>query len=272
MLRFPPRRILAAVDPSEASAHAWRAAARIAARFGASLDAVYCSVPPPLEPAAGLVPEALDAARRATEEFLRRRLDPGARLHVFEGDPALVLPRAARERHCDLLVVGTHRRRGVARVILGSTAEAVVRDSPCPVLVVPGAMRDIRRVLAPIHDADYARKALLAAGFVARAYKARLAVLHVVTDPVFGPNPRELLSERISELPETVRRDTRPEAEVRRADPVLEILRAERGRDLVVLAAHRKSLLGDWILGTTAERVIRHSRIPVLTIPVGSRR
>lgn len=45
-----------------------------------------------------------------------------------------------------------------------------------------------------------------------------------------------------------------------------EILRAERSRDMVVLVAHRKSLLGDMVLGTTIERVLRHSRLPVLAL------
>ena len=62
-------------------------------------------------------------------------------------------------------------------------------------------------------------------------------------------------------------RDVKPEFEVRVGYPVKEILRAERGRDLVVLVAHRKSLLGNLVLGETVERVLRHSRVPVLAIP-----
>ena len=56
-------------------------------------------------------------------------------------------------------------------------------------------------------------------------------------------------------------------AEVRRFEPEREILRSSRGKDLVVLAAHRKSLLGEWVLGTTVQRILRHSRIAVLAIP-----
>jgi nucleotide-binding universal stress UspA family protein len=61
----------------------------------------------------------------------------------------------------------------------------------------------------------------------------------------------------------------RPELEVRVGNPVKEILLAGHDRDLVVLVAHRKSLLGDLVLGATVERVLRHSRIPVLAIPSG---
>ena len=68
-------------------------------------------------------------------------------------------------------------------------------------------------------------------------------------------------------LPPTLIRDVRLEREVRVGNSIKEILRAERSGDLVVLVAHRKSLLGDIVLGTTVERVLRHSRLPVLAIP-----
>lgn len=268
MLRFPPRRILAAVDATDVSARSWRAAREIAERFGASLEAVYCDVPMVAELAAYSELPAMDREfRRASLAAVRARLDKGARLHVSVGETASTLRRLARARGCDLLVIGTHRRRGLARLVFGSTAEAIVRDAGCPVLVVPGKMRRIRRILAPVHELDYARRGLLAGGYLARALKARLDVLTVVTDPIFGRNPEQLLRARIAELPAEVRRGVRAAGETRRGEPVKEILRACAGRDLLVLAAHRKSLLGDYVLGTTAERIIRYSPIPVLTIP-----
>ncbi|MDE2489792.1 MAG: universal stress protein, partial [Elusimicrobia bacterium] len=200
-----------------------------------------------------------------------RRLGPDARLHSARGEPAQALARLARDRRSDLIVVGTHRRKGASRLMFGSVSEAVARRCPCPVLVVPAVPRPIRRVLAPVHAEPYARRGLLAAALVARAYKARLTVLHVATEPVFGPNPGRLLNARIAELPAEIRRDVKPEAEIREGDVVDEILRAERGRDLLVLVAHRKSLLGDWILGTTAERVLRRTRVPLLIVPPGGR-
>lgn len=272
MSRFPPRRMLAAVDPSEVSARAYAAARAVAARFGAALDCVYCDDPPPAELGAYAVPPMDDVVRRREiTAALRRRLGPEARLRVVRGDPVRVILRLAKERSYDLLVLGTHRRAGLARVLLGSVAEAVVRDSPCPVLVVPSSLRAVKRVLAPVNEEGYSRRGLLAAGLVAGALKARLTLLTVVTDPVFGMSPSRLLRRRIAELPLAVRRDTRPDGVIGEADAVREILRAERGMDLVVLTAHRKSLLGDFVLGTTVERVLRHSRIPVLAVPAGRR-
>jgi nucleotide-binding universal stress UspA family protein len=268
MMRFPPRRILAAVDLSPSSARAWHAARELAERFGARLHAVHCVPPPPPELAAyGL--DAEGKARARAE--LKRRLGPGARLSVVSGRPADVLPRLARERGFDLLVVGVTRRRALDRAARGSVAESLSRSSPCPVLVVP-RRRAIRRVLAPVNEGDYSRRGLAAAAVVARAFHARLDVLHIVTDPLFGAPPERLLASRLAELPLSARRGARTLHRASSEGPVFEILREARGEDLVVLTAHRKSLLGDWVLGTTVERVLRHSPVPVLSIPDGGRR
>lgn len=252
MLRFPPRRILAAVEADSASLHAWEAAREIAARFGASLEAVWCVVP-------GQRPDAL--AR------LRARLGPGSRLHAVKGDPAAMLVRLARDRRVDLLVLGTHHRPGIVRWVQGSVAEGVVHQAPCPVLVVPRPWREPKWVLAPVHGAAYARRGLLAAAVLARAYKARLTMLEVVEETDKASYAARRVSVQARKLPPAMALAVRPELEVRVGHPVKEILRAERGRDLLVLVAHRKSLLGDIVLGATVERVLRHSRIPVLTVP-----
>lgn len=252
MLRFPPRRILAAVEPDAVSLHAWEAAREVAARFGATLEAVWCVVPG----------QRLDALKR-----LRARLGPGARVHALKGDPVSALRRLARDLRVDLLVLGTHHRPGIVRWVQGSVAEAVVHSAPCPVLVVPRAWREPRWVLAPVHGAPYARRGLLAAAVLARAYKARLTMLEVVEERDKASYAATRVSVQARKLPPAMALAVRPELEVRIGPPVKEILRAERGRDLLVLVAHRKSLLGDIVLGATVERVLRHSRIPVLTIP-----
>jgi nucleotide-binding universal stress UspA family protein len=53
-----------------------------------------------------------------------------------EGSPAEAILRAARERQCDLIVMGTHGRTALGRALMGSVAEEVVRKAPCPVLTV----------------------------------------------------------------------------------------------------------------------------------------
>ena len=55
---------------------------------------------------------------------------------LLEGDPAREIVRAAEEENAELIVVGTHGRTGLARLLMGSVAEQVVRHAPCPVLIV----------------------------------------------------------------------------------------------------------------------------------------
>jgi nucleotide-binding universal stress UspA family protein len=55
---------------------------------------------------------------------------------LAEGDPATAILRAARDNHCDLIVMGTHGRTGLRRLLMGSVAEQVVRKAPCLVLTV----------------------------------------------------------------------------------------------------------------------------------------
>lgn len=267
MLRFPPRRILVAVEFSKESLYAWNAAKAIAERFGAVLEAVWC-VEPAVTEMTGL--RNLSRAPGYRAEGLRRlraRLGPGARLHVVNGDPIAAIRRLARDRACDLLVMGTSRRLGIERWVQGSVAEAVVRGAPCPVLVVPRPWRSPRKVLAPVNEASYAHRGLLAAAVVARAYGGRLTMLEVVAKPALAPYSAKRMRLQAAKLPAAVIRDLCPELQVRVGNPVKEILRAERAQDMIVLVVHRKSLFGDMVMGTTVERVLRHSRIPVLAMP-----
>jgi nucleotide-binding universal stress UspA family protein len=57
---------------------------------------------------------------------------------LAEGEPGASIVKVAEDRHCDLIVLGTHGRTGFRRVLMGSVAEQVMRTAPCPVLVVKG--------------------------------------------------------------------------------------------------------------------------------------
>lgn len=90
-----------------------------------------------------------DLSRRARQEecerFLgeRRERPEGMEARVRVGDPAREIVAEAAAWEAGLIVVGSHARRGAARLILGSVAEAVVRDAPCSVLVIPGRSVDL---------------------------------------------------------------------------------------------------------------------------------
>jgi nucleotide-binding universal stress UspA family protein len=141
------RRILVPTDFSACATPAVRYAAELSDKFAAELillhvvpDAVLAlpdAVMPTPAPPADLT--ALEAAGRdglanliAAEGLAARH----PRAEVRAGSPAAEILAAAKDLHADLVCIGTHGRGGLARVLLGSVAEHVVRQSPCPVLTV----------------------------------------------------------------------------------------------------------------------------------------
>jgi nucleotide-binding universal stress UspA family protein len=138
------RRILVGVDGSPASHKAARLAAEIAGRFDARLTLAYV-VPRLLLPpdAYGLTVAEVEAEHRshADEVLAAARAELGeagaaAEVSVLYGPPAEALVEAADAAEADLVVLGSHGRGAVARVLLGSTTDRVVHLCPRPVLVV----------------------------------------------------------------------------------------------------------------------------------------
>lgn len=263
MSAFPARRILIPMDLSPLSAHA-RAWAKTFSGPDTALEALfaYDMIPAPLFGFPG--PPLSARSRRLLLSGLARAC-PGAEHRVVDGDPATAITRQAKR--ADLVVMAAHARHGFGRFLLGSVSETVVRDCPAPVLVVKGAPRRVRSVLAPVNDAFYARKGFALAAETAAYLGAELVLLYVAAKKARGPNPRFFLNPLVAGLSEGLRQAVRPRILLRAGEPVAEILQESRRHGLIVLTAHRKPLLKDLVLGTTAERVLRHASAAVLTAP-----
>lgn len=281
MIRFPPRRILVPADMTLPSLTALRVGRDLARRFRASLSAVYIeSLPPSL--LGFSLSEGTDVSmeiarqfqefRAWREERLRREavgLPPG-RFHVrtVRGRPEMVAATVGRGRVADLIVMGTHGRKGLDRFASGSVAEQVVARAKVPVLVLRpfrGPLL-VRRVLCPVNLTPYADEALLGASLAARAFGASLTALLVRSPSDDAGLARGRLHARLSAVLGR-RWPTRATALVRAGDPRREILAESAAHDLLVLSAHRKSFWKGLVLGSTAERVLRYCGVPVLTVP-----
>jgi nucleotide-binding universal stress UspA family protein len=138
------KHILAPTDFGESSQQALDAAIELAARLEAKLTIVHCYEIPAYAyggmtfGAADLLGPVQDAARAQLEKTLvevKTRF-PGAAGLLRRGVPWSEILAAIDETKADLVVMGTHGRRGVAHALLGSVAEKVVRTSPVPVLTV----------------------------------------------------------------------------------------------------------------------------------------
>ena len=142
------QRIVCATDFSDTAEAAWLIARDLAAVHRAELTLVHVfpDLPPSPDVAVPNVIQVWEEQQRWVNEELERRVADaaarGIRAHAVlkHGPAADGLVDAVSEAHADLLVVGTHGRTGLERVLLGSVAEAVVRKAPCAVLTVkPGA-------------------------------------------------------------------------------------------------------------------------------------
>ncbi len=136
--------LLVATDFSDVSGQALEVAVELALERSASLTVVHtCEVPTYAYADLGLAPLDLltpiaDVAGKRLEELLRsvRERCPKAVGVLKVGVPWEQILAAAAETGADLVVVGTHGRRGVAHAVMGSVAERIVRSSPIPVMTI----------------------------------------------------------------------------------------------------------------------------------------
>ena len=139
------KRILVPTDFGETADAALAYAIELATRLGARISLVHVLedpddqriysglyVPVPPEMRADIVADVT----RQLEQRRPAKGDPEVTAEILSGGTAKAIVAGARERAADLVVMGTHGRRGVAHMLLGSVAERVVRTAECPVLTV----------------------------------------------------------------------------------------------------------------------------------------
>jgi nucleotide-binding universal stress UspA family protein len=136
---LPVATILHPTDFSENSESAFRLACALAWDYKARLVLLHVLPPPMVIYAGGLA--APTDMWRDTDEAKGRLKSMEEEAHyvrveslVMEGDPVDMILRAAEETHSDVIVMGTHGRTALTRLLLGSVAESVIRKAPCPVL------------------------------------------------------------------------------------------------------------------------------------------
>jgi nucleotide-binding universal stress UspA family protein len=137
---FPIRTILYPTDFSDRSRPAFELACSLARDHGAEVVVLHVAPLPLLMPMNGvLVPTPVDQAECARPQLEQvRPADPRVKVvhRLAEGSPADEILAAATDLPADLIVMGTHGRGGLSRVLMGSVAETVLRKAPCPVLTV----------------------------------------------------------------------------------------------------------------------------------------
>ena len=138
-MRFPNKKILCPLDFDDNSIHALEKAVEIARHFGAEVFLVH--VVPLIVEALPIAYEHYEESQKAAmaklNEITSQKLGSiEHRCIVYTGDVIGSILQALERFQPDLLVMATHGRRGIARFVLGSVAEAIVRKASCPVLTI----------------------------------------------------------------------------------------------------------------------------------------
>lgn len=283
----PFRTILLASDFSERSREAFRVACSLADETTTRLFVLHAIEPGHEGPEPSAEGTPGPTRQHAHEERLRACHAPGRAVDVTylarEGDPAELILKVSERVGADLIVLGTHGRTGLSRILAGSVAEAVMRQARCPVLALrtPESEKprppEITAILHPTDHSPECRGALAVARQMARDLGARLCLLHVTlpaeTTPGVIPFPVNLREEH--EILETLRwqvegSDLKAPVDVmlRRGDVAGEILRAAREAacDLIVMGTHGRTGVRRILMGSVAEAVLRAAECPVLAV------
>lgn len=286
--RIQLNNILFTTDFSLAANAAAPYAAELARRYGAKLYALQVR-PPVVNP---MTPSAtwrgLEEAAKAEDEQHRKELlgtFTGIRPEIVikEGDLWSTVAAVIEEDKIDLIVMGTRGRSGIGKVLLGSVAEEIFREAPCPVLTVgphSSAVPKQGEISRILFATDFGAASNSAAPFavsLAQEYQAHLTLLHVVVDPKTGDlvQPHDLVASSERLLRDLVSPEAElwcvPEYAVERgvaADKILEVA-AHRKIELIVLGAHNPGGFrgaATHLPIATAHRIVSHAHCPVLTV------
>ena len=298
-------RILCPVDLSSCSRTALHYALALARWYEARVTVlhVFRHVPVVDTAAAALgagiyaPPVAVPDVDRATVE--RRVAEfvaatPGASgvvVHVCEGlSVREEILREAEETSADLLVLGSHGLTGVKRLVLGSTAETVLRHAERPVLIVPAHAPEVppsgvpfKRIVCAVDFKADSYTALRYAFDLARESDAELTLLHAVEMPAVHVGAEDLTVD-LESARQTVVRDTRESLEALvpesarafctvhaavaegQADQAILRLATEVDADVIIMGVRRRDALGVAVFGSHVQAVVRAAHCPVLTV------
>jgi nucleotide-binding universal stress UspA family protein len=221
---------------------------------------------------------------------------PPDHCHIRSGRPFAEICKLAREIDADLVILGSSGHSGLKRVLLGSTAERVIRFAPCAVLVPRGQRYKtvigltgrtgfkVRNILVPTDFSNCSTAGVEYAVFLAEKFKAKLELLYSMEEYVdflaqnrtAGVLATLQQADRLTaqnrmkgfqrlHVPSTLACQT----EILSGYPVDQICAQSRGRevDLLVISTHGRSGFEHALMGSVAEQVARYAECPVVTVP-----
>ena len=211
-----------------------------------------------------------------------------AEVHVYYDDPVHTILDAASRQRADLIVMSTHGRGGLSRILYGSVADQILRRARIPVLLVPSIVEHSwpddgpLSLLVPLDGSELATEALQPARLLTELFAARLTLLRAIQ-----PVPRPLSGDGYAFVPfdeeaevaeaqrylddqatrlagDAIRVET--EAVVGEPARIIGEVAREKDVDVVVMATHGHGGLSRVILGSVATATLRHTTAPLLLV------
>jgi nucleotide-binding universal stress UspA family protein len=291
------QRILCPVDFSEFSIRAFHHSLSLAEHYRSSLVALHVVEMwkyPYAEYAAfrggdyaNLLTSLHQGAKEHLQEFVNRHRHGGIQpeLAICEGRAPDSILSFAQQEKVEVIVMGTHGRRGFDRLVLGSATDRVMREAPCPVLAVRQPPHDAVAAGESGHYVHYLNRILMCTDFsedseralehsisVAEEYHAELTLMHVVEEALVQAKKENVVAtakQRLEKLiPAEKCNGIKVKIAVRMGKPYQRIVEyaQEAEIDLVTMGVHGAGSLDRAIFGSTTYRVIQLGPSPVLAV------
>ena len=294
-------RVLLATDFSPCAARALEYALAVTSSWKAELHVLHVlEFYPGMDPEYPVNQMYLDELRKdADRQFIdveKHAAGSGVsiRKRIEFGIPSQRIETVATEQQADLIILGTHGRTGLQHVLVGSTAERVVRTGPCPVLSVKtgripasGPATDaadrpvtIRRILVPIDFSECSLDALEYATQFAKHMGASVTILHTLEPVPYNLDftlhhsqdwreKKDYLQGRLEVLCAMLTSNRIRADQVLKAGLPTESIvgyAREQGHDLVIMGTHGRRGISHMLTGSVAEAMLRLAPCPVLTV------
>ncbi|MCI4445040.1 MAG: universal stress protein [Candidatus Aminicenantes bacterium] len=286
-MKYQIKNILWATDFSAESQTALAYANHLAKKFGASIKSLHV-VPdfaPALYESRGVVVAELiekqEEYQVAAEKKLQKIAEKAgvkfAKTIIEIGTPGKKIPEVAEKERCQLIAIGRKGMSALEKILMGSVASRVLRHSQIPVLVTPKSKKEpeIKNILVPTDFSGNEEKERDYAWVIASKLKANLTLIHILELYDYKFSPAEIKKMMDGALERLKNREKR-KADFEIKEVVVRDLNAAAGivsyaskeRFDLILMSTCISPVERFFLGSTTEKVISYSTVPVLALPL----
>lgn len=289
---FPPQSILSAIDFSDFTNVVLGHSVALCQKYSARLLLVHVTIDATVLLEHNQTNLDVDALQQENIRYaekalvdLTEGLDVESDFLVSKGSPADEISRLAVEQKADVVVTATHGRSGFQRLLIGSVTEKLLKTLPCPMLVLhaqeekssllSGFALKLKKILV---GCDFSPDSKLAVDYglnLAHEFQAELHLSHVIQPSFYTPKLQESkeLRLRLAEQLERLAPEARPngptvQTVVLDGEPYLELITyaSQQDIDMIVLGIRGHTLWQKLLVGSTTDRLIRHTTVPVLAV------